>query len=130
MPVTLAMRWEFRLFVVFGLFISCHSSDSGGKSNHVGNAPFDRHGQIILTKHARCRMNCRHITMREIHEILDNGTINFDKSEPYSHPDPKFAVEGYTEEKQHLRIIVAPENEKLIIVTCIELGAEWQCDCN
>ena len=130
MPVTLAMRWEFRLFVVFGLFISCHSSDSGGKSNHVGNAPFDRHGQIILTKHARCRMDCRHITMREIHEIVDNGTINFDKSEPYSHPDPKFAVEGYTEEKQHLRIIVAPENEKLIIVTCIELGAEWQCDCN
>ncbi len=74
-------------------------------------------------------MDCRHISMREIHEILDNGTINYDKSEPYSHPDPKYAVEGYTEEKQHLRIIVAPENEKLIIVTCIELGVEWQCDC-
>jgi Domain of unknown function (DUF4258) len=130
MPVTLAMRWQFRLFIVFGLFVSCHSSDSGGKSNKVGIAPFDRHGQIILTKHARCRMDCRHITMREIHEILDNGTINYDKSEPNSHPDPKFAVEGYTEEKQHLRIIVAPENEKLIIVTCIELGVEWQCDCN
>jgi Domain of unknown function (DUF4258) len=130
MPVTLAMRWQFRLFIFFGLFVSCHSSDSGGKSNNVGNSPFDRHGQIILTKHARCRMDCRHITMVEIHEILDNGTINYDKSEPYSHPDPKYALEGYTEEKQHLRIIVAPENEKLIIVTCIELGVEWQCDCN
>ncbi len=130
MPVTLAMRWQFPLFIVFGLFVSCHSFDSGGKPNNIGNSPFDRHGQIILTKHARCRMDCRHITMREIHEILDNGTINYDKSELNSHPDPKFAVEGYTGEKQHLRIIVAPENEKLIIVTCIELGVEWQCDCN
>lgn len=135
MTVTLAMRWHFCLLLIFGLVLSCHTrkTDSDNKgSAHGGfaNEPFDRQGQIILTKHARCRMDCRHISMREIHEILDGGTINYDKSEPYSHPDPKYALEGYTEEKQHLRIIVAPENEKLIIVTCIELGVEWQCDCN
>ena len=75
-------------------------------------------------------MDCRHITPTEIHEILDRGIINYQKSDPESRPDPKYAVEGYTNEKQHLRIIVAPETGKLIIVTCIELGVEWSCDCN
>lgn len=75
-------------------------------------------------------MDCRHITTREIQEILGNGQINFAKSDPQGRPDPKWAVEGYTDEGQHLRIIVAPEPGKLIIITCIELGVEWSCACN
>jgi len=75
-------------------------------------------------------MDCRHITQKEIHEILDVGTINYVKSEPDARPDPKWAVEGYTVEHQHLRIIIAPEAEKLIVITCIELGVEWSCQCN
>ncbi len=130
MPVTLAMRLQWGFLLFFCLLISCHSTVNEPGNNGPKNEPFDRHGQVILTKHARCRMDCRHITMREIHEILDGGVINYEKSEPNSHPDPKYALEGYTEEKQHLRIIVAPENTRLIIVTCIELGVEWQCDCN
>jgi len=39
-------------------------------------------------------------------------------------------VEDYTDERQHLRIIVARSGEKLIIITCIELDVEWQCHCN
>jgi Domain of unknown function (DUF4258) len=120
MPVTLTMRWLYYFLLVIFLSDSCHTSSE----------PFDRHGYLILTKHARCRMDCRHITMKEIQEILDKGTINYTKSEPDAHPDPKFAMEGFTEEHQHLRIIIAPENGKLILVTCIELGVEWQCDCN
>ena len=133
MPVTLAMRWRLLFLLIFSLFVSCHSTGTDSNGPIPGGSdkiPFDRNGQVILTKHARCRMDCRHITMHEIHEILNTGNINYDKSEPNSHPDPKYAIEGYTEEKQHLRIIVAPENIKLIIVTCIELGVEWQCDCN
>jgi hypothetical protein len=120
MPVTLAMRWLSFFLTVFFFFGSCRS----------GNEPFDRHGYLILTKHARCRMDCRHITQKEIREILDEGTINYAKSEPDAHPDPKYAIEGFTDEKQHLRIIIAPEGPKLIVITCIELGVEWQCDCN
>ena len=120
MPVTLVMRSLYRFLLLIFLFGSCHSSGE----------PFDRHGYLILTKHARCRMECRHITLDEIHYILDKGTIDYAKSEPDAHPDPKYAVEGFTEEHQHLRIIIAPENGKLILVTCIELGVEWQCDCN
>ena len=120
MPVTLAMRWLSLFLFFFFFFGSCRS----------GNEPFDRHGYLILTKHAHCRMDCRHITMKEIREILDKGTINYAKSEPDAHPDPKYALEGLTDEKQHLRIIIASEGAKLIVITCIELGVEWQCDCN
>ena len=122
-----------RLLLIFPLFFGCHSrlSDPDGSDHGVRNLePFDRRGELIFTRHARCRMDCRHITAREIHEVLDNGIINYSKSEPDSRPDPKYAVEGYTAEQQHLRIIVAPENAKLIIVTCIELGVEWSCHCN
>jgi Domain of unknown function (DUF4258) len=127
------MHRIWRLLLIFPLFFSCHSRlpDSNGSDHGVTNhEPFDRHADLVFTKHARCRMDCRHITSTEIHEVLDNGIINYGKSDPDSRPDPKYAVEGYTAEQQHLRIIVAPENAKLIIITCIELGVEWSCHCN
>ncbi|HEX3768729.1 MAG TPA: DUF4258 domain-containing protein [Puia sp.] len=110
------------VLLIFLLFIGCHQGSD--------KEPFNRHAELVFTKHARCRMDCRHITATEIHEILENGNINYSKSEPNSHPDPKYAIEGYTAEQQHLRIIVAPEDSKLIIITCMELGAEWDCHCN
>jgi Domain of unknown function (DUF4258) len=129
------MRWIASLILIFPLFLCCNSPDSGPVKNSPShriskNEPFDRHGELVFTKHARCRMDCRHITPKEIHEVLDNGSINYGKSEPDSRPDPKYAVEGFTAEQQHLRIIVAPEDAKLIIITCIELGVEWSCHCN
>ncbi len=128
--------YRFRRFLfVFSLVAACHSPVAGPGDNPAAppvseRVPFDRNGELIFTKHARCRMDCRHITAKEIHEILDGGTVNYAKSEPNGHPDPKYAVEGYTHEQQHLRIIIAPENQKLIVITCIELGVEWTCHCN
>ncbi len=126
-----------RRFTVFFLFltliISCHSTGSGSDVQQPGGIsrlPFDAHSRLVFTRHARCRMDCRHITSKEIQEILEQGQINYSKSEPEGKPDPKWAVEGYTEERQHLRIIVAPEPEKLVIITCMELGVEWECHCN
>jgi len=66
---------------------------------------------------------------------LEEGEINYRKSQPDGHPDPKYALEGYTKEGQHLRVVFAvpagrPGTEhSLVVVTCIELGVEWQCDC-
>ncbi len=111
-----------QLLLIFTLLSGCHQ--------RADNEPFNRHAELVFTKHARCRMDCRHITSKEIQEILEQGIINYNKSEPESRPDPKYAIEGYTAEQQHLRIIVAPENAKLIIITCIELGVEWSCHCN
>ncbi len=120
--------------LIFPLFVSCHSSDQLIKTIHGSRI----NGTHLLTDMAGWFLpgmpdagwTAVILQSEEIQEILDNGTINYDKSEPNAQPDPKYAVEGYTAEQQHLRIIVAPENEKLIIITCIELGVEWQCHCN
>ena len=129
------MRRILGCILIFSLLtanLSCRRGHSGNNpSTDISREePFDRNGQLILTKHAKCRMDCRHITVSEIREILDSGIINYSKSEPEAHPDPKYAMEGFTTEQQHLRIIVAPEANKLIIITCIELGVEWTCHCN
>jgi len=94
------------------------------------NEPLNRHAHLIYTHHARCRMDCRHITEKEVSEILEKGTINYSKSEPDAHPDPKYAFEGYTNEGQHLRIVFAPSGNDAVVITCIELGVEWECHCN
>jgi hypothetical protein len=122
-----------RFLLVYSLFISCQSPEqvkNGLETREGSGFPFDRHGQLVFTRHARCRMDCRHITTKEIREILEAGNINYTKSEPDAQPDPKWAVEGYTAEQQHLRIIIAPEPGKLVLITCMELGVEWSCHCN
>ena len=85
---------------------------------------------LILTKHAKCRMECRDITEEEIKEILHDGNINYNKSDMNDERGPTYALEGYSHEHQHLRIIFAPKRDELVVVTCIDLDKEWQCDCN
>lgn len=85
---------------------------------------------LIFTKHAKCRMDCRHITKEEIQEILESGKVNYAKSGVGSKGDSTFALEGYSHENQHIRVVVAPERDGLVIITCIDLGHEWQCNCN
>jgi hypothetical protein len=86
--------------------------------------------RLILTKHAKCRMACRQITEGEIRQILKDGVINYKKSGVGSQGDSTFAVEGYSQEKQHIRVVVAPENDGMVIITCIDLDREWSCDCD
>ena len=118
------LKSSFNFLLIFILFSGCHGL-------HPGTEPINRQeSRLIYTKHARCRMDCRHITEKEIKEILHDGEINYSKSEPESHPDPKYAIDGYTKEGQHLRIVFASSDRGLVVVTCIELGVEWQCDCH
>ena len=74
-------------------------------------------------------MDCRHIDEREVREILQNGTINYGKSEPDDKPDPKYAVEGRTRDGQQVRIVFAPSRRGMVVITVIDLNVEWQCDC-
>lgn len=92
---------------------------------------FDRNrpGQLIFTKHARCRMGCRHIDADEVREILQNGRINERKSEPAARPDPKYALEGRTRDGQEVRIIFAPSDRGMVVITVIDLDTDWPCDC-
>ncbi len=88
--------------------------------------------KINYSKHARCRMDCRHITQAEVKDILQNGTINYKKSELGNNPDcrRKYALEGNTNDGQRVRIIFAPCADEVTVVTVIDLGKEWACDCD
>ena len=42
--------------------------------NTKTDEPFNRHtNHLIYTKHARCRMECRHIDESEVKEVLEDG---------------------------------------------------------
>lgn len=85
---------------------------------------------INYSKHAKCRMACRHIDETEIADILKNGIINYKKSALQGENcHKKYAVEGFSKDRQHLRIIFAPCGDEITVVTCIDIGEEWRCDC-
>ncbi len=84
--------------------------------------------KYFFTKHARCRMACRKITQLEIKEIVRKADVNYSKSELDATRGPKYALEGYTsKDKQHIRVIVAPTQRHLSIVTVIDLDEDWTC---
>lgn len=98
------------------------ASDLGFDRNHAN-------GKLVFTKHARCRMGCRHIDESEVREILEKGSVNARKSEPAARPDPKYALEGRTRDGQQVRIIFAPAGRGMVVVTVIDLDTDWTCDC-
>jgi hypothetical protein len=85
---------------------------------------------INYSKHALCRMDCRHIDEAEVQQILKDGKINYTKSELQGEDcKKKYAVEGTTKDDQKVRIIFAPRSDEITVVTVIDLGKEWVCDC-
>lgn len=85
--------------------------------------------RLVFSRHARCRMGCRHISEDEVKDILRNGRINNQKSDLRGDPDPRYAVEGPTADGQEVRIIFAQSPRGVVVVTVIDLGREWPCDC-
>lgn len=73
-------------------------------------------------------MDCRKIDESEIREILKNGTINYKKIQNDKR-GKTYPVEGFTHDKQHVRIVFAPKDDGLVVVTVIDLDTEWSCDC-
>ena len=120
-----------KLFLVIVIaFIGCHQ-----RNNKIvptkENVGFNNHPvHIYYSKHAKCRMECRHINETEIKEVLETGTINYKKSNlQMDDCHKRYAVEGYSKENQQLRLIVASCNNELTVITCIDLGEEWKCHC-
>ena len=102
------------------------------KNNLVENEVINRYpNHLIFTKHARCRMDCRFFTEKEVREILEKGTLNSAKSKPYDKPCPSYAFEGITSDGQEARMIFAScDNQTVKVVTCIDLENQYQCNCN
>ena len=84
---------------------------------------------IIYSKHARCRMDCRHIDESEVREILAAGKLNAAKIEEDSR-GKTYPLEGKTHDNQNVRIVFAPRQDEVVVVTVIDLDKEWVCDCN
>ncbi len=85
--------------------------------------------KLIFSKHAKCRMDCRHIDESEIREILKSGIVN-EKKIQRDKRGITWPVEGTTHDGQRVRIVFAPKDDGLVVVTVIDLGTEWSCDCN
>jgi len=102
------------------------TADSEEKDEVEG---FNRNtSNLIFSKHAKCRMDCRKIDESEVREILKNGTINRKKIQSDKR-GMTYPVEGYTHDKQHVRIVFAPKDDALVVVTVIDLETDWKCDC-
>lgn len=133
------------LLVILGLLVFtlryCHPSGKPGAGDNRPrpsangavnrNRGFDRRsGFLEYTKHAQCRMECRHITQAEVEDIMQHGDINYRKTAVDAHPCPTYALEGYTQqEHQHLRVVFAQCDNKTKVVTCIDLDTDFECHC-
>jgi hypothetical protein len=91
---------------------------------------FDRRITYLeYSNHAKCRMQCRKISQAEVEEIMQQGKINYAKSDLKNARCPRYAVEGLTRDDQRVRIVYAQCNENTTVVTVIDLGRDWSCDC-
>ena len=103
---------------------------SGYLTRKQSSEALDRNpAQLVYTKHARCRMDCRMITEDEVRQILREGRINHQKSNQGHKPEPQFALEGNTADGQDVRIVFAVSPGKAVVVTVIDLKKEWPCHC-
>jgi Domain of unknown function (DUF4258) len=114
--------------VVITLLVACQRCKQPAGEQAVNEIFRDTH-HLVLTKHARCRMDCRHITDTELKTVIHTGNVNYSKSGEGSKGDKTYALEGYSDEHQHLRVVVAPESDGLVVITCIDLDHEWPCNC-
>ncbi|MFN4284830.1 MAG: DUF4258 domain-containing protein [Lacibacter sp.] len=84
--------------------------------------------KLYFSKHARCRMKCRSISQAEVREIIQKAQINKRKSDPAAAGGPRYALEGVSAaDRQHIRVIVAPKQRHLTVVTVIDLDYDWEC---
>lgn len=123
--------WIVLIVIIILVAIKTIGSWRNGRNDHsIVNDDFRNTSHLALTKHARCRMECRHITLEEIKEIIKDGEENPSKSGQGSNGDKTYAIEGYSNQNQHIRVVVASKDNELVVITCIDLDEEWHCNCN
>lgn len=88
--------------------------------------------QLRFSKHARCRMDCRHIDKSEVQQLLQEGSINRRKSDLDAEDvcQRRYALEGYSNEGQQIRMIVASCGTTTTVITVIDIGEDWACACD
>ena len=91
---------------------------------------FDRRVSTLeYTQHAICRMDCRKISKSDIQDIMLTGEINYAKTDVNDKPCPTYALQGYTNDGQRIRVIFAQCQTKTKVVTCYDLEKDFECHC-
>ena len=91
---------------------------------------FDRRTALLeYSNHAKCRMQCRHISQAEVEEIMRDGKINYTKSDLQNARCPRYAVDGMTDDDQRVRIVYAQCNQSTTVVTVIDMETDFTCHC-
>ena len=107
-------------------YLACQNSKEYSVSK---NKESFREKPVLYTKHAKCLMNCKHISEDEIQELISKGKLNVKESFPKDKPCPTFALEGLTNDSQHVRVIVGACAGTSRVITVIDLGKERTCNC-
>ena len=136
LPLTLLVILAVALFFIKRC--SQGSSSLSKPKSTTGSTPaevnrdrgFDRRVSYLqYSNHARCRMECRHITESEVQETMRDGNINYRKSDIQNARCPRYAIEDRTQDGQHVRIVFAQCDNYTEVVTVIDLDTEWTCEC-
>jgi hypothetical protein len=84
---------------------------------------------IETTRHARCRMDCRHIDETEIATVLATGTLDPARTRTDGRC-PSHALEGKVADGATLRVVFAECPDATKVVTVIDLDRDWPCACD
>ena len=89
-----------------------------------------RSAELVYTKHAKCRMECREISREEVLESLEEGRWNKAKSDLKDQPCPTYVLEDHTSDGQLIRVVFAYCGDVVKVVTAIDLGQQHECSCD
>jgi hypothetical protein len=120
----------FLLILTLAYMLVRRLQEQSDVSDTLRQRGFDRRiSTVEYTQHARCRMQCRHISQNDIDDIMRSGEINYAKSDLEDKPCPTYALQGHTNDGQHLRVIFAQCETKTKVVTAYDLEKDFECYC-
>lgn len=127
-------KWLLIVLIILGIFIALNRFDLLPEQGAEYTEVFEISDKLTLadlklTRHAQCRMDCRHIDKEEILEVLQQKKQNKKKTRK-DERGFTYAFEGLSRDNQYIRVIIAPDKEKLVVVTVIDIDKNWSCDCD
>lgn len=84
---------------------------------------------LSYTRHAECRMDCRHVDPDEVQDALAHGALDPSRSRDDGRC-PSHALHHTSDDGQALRVVFAACETETKVVTVIDLGTDWPCDCD
>lgn len=123
----LEKRYILRFVMLLVISFAWYAKDNPKKASN--NKGIESKRELIYTKHALCRMNCREISKQDVNLVFKNGELNQFKSKPNDKPCPTFAYESKDDEGDNLRVVVAYCEKVSKLVTVINLDKKFNCNC-